>query len=593
MDSKSKAFLLGLGFFCLVVGGTFGQDQKVADSLTIIYEQDILRDTLQLELLRDLAFYESKDLQKGLAYAEELIRLSEEQNNALYQYRGYLQKGTKKRLLGDLEEALDAFFKSLEIAREVGYAQGEGTALSSIADIYSITDNHINAILYYRQAIDKLRTTDDSISLASALLNAGDEFVKRQDFDSAFLYFEESGLIFEKANYLIGKAYNLGNIGMVYANVGNKTLAENSMNEAIRILEDLEDYYPICTYLIYISDIFLEKGDESTALSYAKRSLDLGQIYGLKEQIRDANLKLSEIHELTGNTEESFRYYKDYITYRDSLSNVAVVQNMANLRTDFEVSQKQIEVDLLNQEKKNQRNILISLVIIMILGAIILGTLYWYFTKIKKEKKRSETLLLNILPSETAKELKLKGKVDAEKFNAITVLFSDFVDFSKQSELIEPEKLVKGIDFYFKGFDEIITKYGLEKIKTIGDSYMCASGLPTPNKDHALNMVMAAKAMVEFVEKVKNFNNGLPHFEMRIGIHSGPVVAGIVGIKKWQFDIWGNTVNIASRMESASLPGRINLSETTYEEIKEHYPCEYRGEIQVKNGGTFKMYFLT
>lgn len=593
MDSKPKAFLLGLGFFCLVVGGTFGQDQRVADSLTIIYEQDILRDTLQLELLRDLAFYEGKDLQKGLAYAEELIRLSEEQNHPLYQYRGYLQKGNKKRLLGDLEEALDAIFKSLEIAREVGYAQGEGTALSAIADIYSITDNHTNAILYYRQAIDKLRTTNDSISLAAALLNAGDEFVKRQDFDSAFLYFEESGLIFEKANYLIGKAYNLGNIGMVYANVGNKTLAESSMNEAIRILEELEDYYPICTYLIYISEIFMEKGDESTALDYAKRSLDLGQIYGLKEQIRDANLKLSEIYGLTGNTEESFRYYKDYITYRDSLSNVAVVQNMANLRTDFEVSQKQIEVDLLNQEKKNQRNLLISLVIIMILGAIILGTLYWYFTKIKKEKKRSESLLLNILPSETAKELKLNGKVDAEKFNSITVLFSDFVDFSKQSELIEPEKLVKGIDFYFKGFDEIITKYGLEKIKTIGDSYMCASGLPTPNKDHALNMVKAAEEMVKFVESVKNLKNELPHFEMRIGIHSGPVVAGIVGIKKWQFDIWGNTVNIASRMESASLPGRINLSETTYLEIKEHYPCEYRGEIQVKNGGTFKMYFLS
>jgi tetratricopeptide (TPR) repeat protein len=146
MDSKSKAFLIGIGFFCFLVEITFGQDQKVADSLSIIYEKDILRDTLQLELLRDLAFYEGKDLQKGLAYAEELIRLAEEQNNALYQYRGYLQKGNKKRLLGDLEEALDAFFKSLEIAREVGYAQGEGTALSAIADIYSITDNHINAI---------------------------------------------------------------------------------------------------------------------------------------------------------------------------------------------------------------------------------------------------------------------------------------------------------------------------------------------------------------------------------------------------------------------------------------------------------------
>ena len=593
MHSNSKAFLIGMGFFYFLTGNAFGQDQKVADSLVLIYEQNILKDTLQLELLRNLAFNEGRDLQKGLQYADELIRLSKGQNNAIYLYRGFLQKGNKKRLLGDLEEALDAFFKCLETARQIGYSQGVGTALSSIADIYSITEDHVNAMLYYRQAIDLLRTTDDSISLAAALMNTGDELLKRQEFDSALVYFEESGLIFENTDYLIGKAYNLGNMGMVYANLGKNDLAESNINEAIRILEELEDFYPISIYLIYMADIYMEKGNESTALNYAKRSLDLGRIHGLKEQISDANLKLSEYYERAGNMEESFRYYKDHIAYRDSVSNVETVQKLANLRTDFEVSQKQIEVDLLNQEKKNQRNVLISLVIIMILGAILLGTLYWYYNKIQKEKMRTESLLLNILPAETAKELKQYGKVDAVKSDSVTVLFSDFVDFSKQSELMEPERLVRGIDFYFKGFDEIITKYGLEKIKTIGDSYMCASGLPTPNKDHALNMVKAAKEMVEFVKISKNLENGLPHFEMRIGIHSGPVVAGIVGIKKWQYDIWGNTVNIASRMESASKSGKINLSETTYQEIKEHFPCEYRGEIEVKNGGSFKMYFLS
>lgn len=582
-----------IGFFCFLIRSSLGQDQKVADSLVRIYEQDILKDTLKLELLRNLAFNEGRDLQKGLRYAEELIRLSQEQNNNLYLYRGYLQKGNKKRLMGDLEEALDAFFKSADAARLVNFPEGEGTAFGAIADIYSISENHVNAMLYYHKSIDILRAAKDSVSLAAALMNAGDEFLHRQKFDSALVYFEESGLIFEKTDYLIGKAYNLGNMGMVYANLGKNDLAESNINEAIRILEEVEDFYPISIYLIYMADIYMEKGDQITALSYAKRSLDLGQVYGLKEQISGANLKLSELYEKSGNIDESFRYYKDHIAYRDSVSNVATVQNLANLRTDFEVSQKQIEVDLLNQEKRNQRNVLISLIIIMTLGAIILAILFWYYKKIQKEKKRSETLLLNILPSETAKELKLNGKVNAVKSNFVTVMFTDFVDFSKQSELIEPEKLVKGIDFYFKGFDEIITKHGLEKIKTIGDSYMCASGIPTPNKDHALNMVLAAKEMIELVEKVKNLNNELPHFEMRIGIHSGPVIAGIVGIKKWQYDIWGNTVNIASRMESASKPGKINISETTYQEIKDHFPCEFRGEIQVKNGGSFKMYFLT
>ena len=183
-------------------------------------------------------------------------------------------------------------------------------------------------------------------------------------------------------------------------------------------------------------------------------------------------------------------------------------------------------------------------------------------------------------------------KVDAVKAEKVTVLFTDFVEFSMLAKDIEPEKLVESIDFYFKGFDEIINKYGLEKIKTIGDSYMCAGGIPTPNENHAINMAKAAKEMMVLVEKAKSKDNGLPHFEIRIGIHSGPVVAGIVGIKKWQYDIWGDTVNIASRMESASIPGKINISETTYDLIKNDFSCEFRGKIDVKNRGSFKMYFL-
>jgi class 3 adenylate cyclase len=236
---------------------------------------------------------------------------------------------------------------------------------------------------------------------------------------------------------------------------------------------------------------------------------------------------------------------------------------------------------------------MISLFIILGLGLVLLGTLYWYYKNISREKKRSESLLLNILPAETAKELKQHGKVEAVKFDEVTVLFTDFVQFTKVAEQTEPEQLVKSIDYYFKGFDEITTKYGLEKIKTVGDSYMCACGLPTLNPSHAKNVIHAAKEMIELVRSELNAADGLNHFEVRVGIHTGPVVAGIVGIKKWQYDIWGDTVNIASRMESMSLPGRINLSETTYNEVKDEFPCEYRGEIEVKNRGPMKMYFLS
>lgn len=592
MSVKPKAYYLLIGFFCFINQNVSGQDQKVADSLASIYKNNIVEDTAKLELLRNLAFNESKDLNLAVQYAEELISLSTRLENNLYLYRGYLQKGNKKRLLGNLEEALDAYFKSVDAARNARFIKGEGIVYGAIADIYSVSHNHANAMLYYHKAISIMRQSKDSIELASLISNAGDEFLNNKMYDSALLHFKESGIIFEKVKYLTGKAYSLGNMGMVYANIGQSILAEKNINEAIRILEEAGDYYPICVYLISMCDIYLEKGNDPTALNYALRSLKLAQQYGLKEQISDANLKLSELYERAGNLSESYQYYKDHIAYRDSVNNIQSVHQMADLRTDFEVAQKQVEVDLLNQEKLNQRIIVLSLVVILGLTTVILGTLYWYYRTISKEKKRSESLLLNILPAETAKELKLKGKVEAVKFDEVTVLFTDFVEFSKLAEHIEPEQLVKSIDFYFKGFDEITTKYGLEKIKTIGDSYMCACGLPTSNKTHARNVINAAKEMVELVGSARNAQDGLSHFDVRIGVHTGPVVAGIVGIKKWQYDIWGDTVNIASRMESKSEPGRINLSETTYHEIKDEFPCEFRGEIEVKNHGSLKMYFL-
>ena len=584
-----KAYF-SISFFLFLALTVTAQDQKIADSLALIYKSDTVRGKAKMELLRNLAFNETKNLDQAIKYAEELIVLAKSLGDDLYLYRGYLQKGNKVKSKGFLDEALEAYFNSLKSAQNAEYNAGIGSAYGAIADIYSVSGNHNNAMLYYNKAIATLRTGTDSISLASAISNAGDEYLNHKSYDSALMYFKESEKIFEKIDYGTGKGFSLGNIGMVYANTGNNKLAESNINEAIRILEELEDYYPICVYLISMSDIYLQKGDKQAALNYALRSLDLAKKYGLKEQISDANLKLSELH--AHNPEESFKYYKEHIIFRDSVNDINSVQKMADLRTDFEVSQKQVQVDLLNQRTRNQKLINLSLFIIVGLGAIILGTLYWYYKAIQKEKKVSESLLLNILPSETAQELKQNGKVESVKFDQVTVLFTDFVQFTRVAEHVDPEQLVRSIDFYFKKFDEIAHRHDLEKIKTVGDSYMCAGGLPTVSRTHAKNVIRAAREMNEFVQSELNSQDGLNHFDIRIGIHTGPVVAGIVGLKKWQYDIWGDTVNIASRMESNSKPGKINLSESTYHHIKDEFQCEYRGEIEVKNHGSMKMYFL-
>jgi adenylate cyclase len=585
----------------------FAQNQKVADSLVKIYQKNKLGNSEKLELLRNLSFNEVNNLELSLKYADELIALSKLEKNYLYLHRGYYQKGNKNRLAGDLNNALNAFFKSGEAAIKAKFITGEGVAYMAIADVYSTMGNSDNAEIYYAKSINLLRKTNDSISLASALLNAGDEYSKNKEYNLALKYFEESSIIFDKVDYLIGTAYNLGNIGMVYAKQGNNGLAKVYISKAIQILEKLKDYYAISEYLIYMSDIYLTQNDWLTSLSYAKRSLDLAQKYGLKEQISNSNLKISELYQKAGNDRESFTYYKNYITYRDSVTNLKSVQQMADIRTNYEVSQKQVEVDLLEKDseiqklkEKKQQNIIYATAISLFLIVIITIGFYrrYKFVKrtnsiIEEEKNRSNTLLLNILPEETALELKKNGKVLAKKFESVTVLFTDFERFTHYAEKLSPEKLVESIDFYFSKFDAIMEKYNLEKIKTVGDAYMCAGGLPFPTGDHAYKMVLAALEIARFVDASKELNaQNQTRFKIRIGINTGPIVAGVVGIKKFSYDIWGDTVNIASRMESNSEPGKINISEYTYQIIKNDFECEYRGEIEVKNKGMMKMYFV-
>lgn len=211
-----------------------------------------------------------------------------------------------------------------------------------------------------------------------------------------------------------------------------------------------------------------------------------------------------------------------------------------------------------------------------------------------KQRKRSDELLLNILPEEIAEELKETGGAKAKHIDQVTVLFTDMKDFTLLSEQLTPEQLVAEINECFTAFDKIVGKYGLEKIKTIGDSYMAAGGLPTPNLTHAKDVVKCAIDIVNFMKALneRKKQECKIAFDLRIGIHTGPVVAGIVGLKKFAYDIWGNTVNIASRMEKAGEVGKINISKATFEYVRDEFTCMYRGKIEAKNIGMIDMYFV-
>ena len=210
------------------------------------------------------------------------------------------------------------------------------------------------------------------------------------------------------------------------------------------------------------------------------------------------------------------------------------------------------------------------------------------------EKDKADKLLLNILPLETAEELKAKGKATARKYRMTSIMFTDFKSFTQIAEEIKPEDLVEELDNYFRKFDEIIEKYDVEKIKTIGDAYMCAGGIPIRNKSNPIDVILAGLEIQRFMVSYTKLKaaKGEKGWELRIGIHTGSVVAGVIGSKRFAYDIWGDSVNIASRIEAACAVGKVNISGVTYELIKEFFTCEYRGEIKAKNKGKIAMYYV-
>lgn len=283
------------------------------------------------------------------------------------------------------------------------------------------------------------------------------------------------------------------------------------------------------------------------------------------------------------------------------LSAMYKLQVASDKKEELGKMEQQMKEAIADKEIEKQKLIkdvsIAGLALVLIFSALLYNR-FRLITKqkiiIETEKKRSDELLLNILPIDVAEELKTKGKAEAKQFDEVTVMFTDFKGFTQISEKLTPAELVTEIDTCFKAFDAIVEKYHIEKIKTMGDSYMCVGGMPRPDADHARSIVRAALEIQHFMSlhNAERRKAGKVVFEMRIGINSGSVVAGIVGAKKFAYDIWGDTVNIASRMESSGVEGKINISGATYELVKNHITCTPRGKVHAKNKGEIDMYFV-
>lgn len=500
---------------------------------------------------------------------------------------------------GDDANALDYYLKSLKIAEEMKDTLRIVTNCINIGAVYfnkKATKNQAQE--FYLRALPLSELIKDNNAFGTVSVNLGEIYLEKNSLDSALLFFEKSLVAYEGSE---NAPYTLNNIGKVYRRKGDFKKALEYQMKAYDYAKKLDAKNDMAISLLGLGTSYRDKGDLVLALESYHKAEEIAISIGSDYQVKDAYEGLAATYALIKDFSNAYKYQTLLVGIKDKLFDLDIEKKLGTLQFKFDIDKKTSEISLLTKDKEIQeqelrrqkivRNGFIGGFTIVLLFA---GVFLSQRNKIAKEKKRSDELLLNILPEETAEELKATGTAKAKSFDLVTVMFTDFKNFTQASEKLSAEELVAEINECYSEFDRIITKYDLEKIKTIGDSYMCAGGLPVPSLTHAEDIVRAGLEMQAFIAKNKAKRIALdqPFFELRLGIHTGPVVAGIVGIKKFAYDIWGDTVNTASRMESSGEIGKVNISGFTYEIIKDKFECVHRGKIQAKNKGEIDMYFV-
>ena len=500
--------------------------------------------------------------------------------------------------------ALKHHLESLRLAEKTGNELRIFFALNNMAGIYAEKQGTWDKALdYLSRAYPIAEKVGDKASAALVLGNIGAIYFRKGDNKKALEYYEKC----LQASSLEHAAYAYNGLGKIYVKEGNIDKAYSYHTKAYELSQKLNETH-LVESLQGIAATFIAKKKYLPALDYLKKAEGLALSEKSNPALKELYERLASTYAAMGNYSKAFEYQQQLGIVKDSLFNETVQKKLNSLQFEFDLQKKEGEISLLTKDKalqdveiERQRFVKNAFAVGLVLIFVILFILYRdnrVKVRINKvldsQKVQIEHLLLNILPVEVAKELQSTGNATPKSYENVSVLFTDFKGFTTIADSLSPHELVLELNKCFIAFDTIIEKYGLEKIKTIGDSYMCAGGLPTPSNNHHYNIVKAAMEIQAYVfdnnEKRKSL--GLPLWEIRVGINNGPVVAGVVGHKKYAYDIWGSTVNIASRMESSGVPGQVNISAATYDKIKDRFVCIYRGKIHAKNAGEIDMYLV-
>jgi adenylate cyclase len=489
--------------------------------------------------------------------------------------------------LGDYPRALDHYQTALRMAQQMGRADNGAALLTNIGKIYTLQEQPDTAITYFERAVVASKGSIYPQAGCSPLGSIAGIEIERKNYQKALKTCQD-GLELTRGGLFPNEASSLySTMAIAYQEMGDLDQAMHYGQLALTAGRRGSDVSTLAILMVHLSRTWIAKGRDDKALELANEAKAL-----CASTVVDMNVRnwvawlLSEIYGRTGPAEKALKYYREYMALNDSVHSADIRRKIAlmDLRKQEMADSLRAEEARHLQELAHQKEMAAEtnrkrLYMFGGIGVLLVAGGLWSRLRhtrrskrtIEKEKDRSDSLLLNILPSEVAEELKNKGEAQARDIDNVSILFTDFKGFTQMSEQLTAQELVAEINTCFKAFDGIIEKHGVEKIKTIGDAYMAAGGLPVPTEHSARNTVLAALEMQAFMKRytAERLAQDKPAFTMRLGIHTGPVVAGIVGVKKFQYDIWGDTVNIASRMESSGEVGQVNISEATYALVKD------------------------
>ena len=501
--------------------------------------------------------------------------------------------------VGEDTRSIEYHLRSLKVSEEINDRMRIATSMNNIGGVYSNNPGTVDkALEYYLKALPIFEEIKYDYGVGTICANIGEIYVGRNQYNQAQKYLEASMKAYEGS---IDATFPLSLLAEIRTKQRDFVGALSYHKQAIGIAEKMDAKLELTQALLGLASTQAMQGKVWDAVSAYTRAESIGEEVNARKEMKIAYEELSKAYASMGDFENAYFYEKRFSAIKDTLFNNDEVNKIQQMQFNFDMDKKETEIKVQDVTIQRQKILNYAAAItgfLLILLVIGMYNRYIYTRKtnkiIKDERDRSKELLLNILPEETARELEIHGHAKTHFYENVTVLFTDFKGFSTIAGKLSPQDLVAELNDYFVAFDEIVGQHNLEKIKTIGDAYMCAGGIPTINTTHPHEAVAAGIAMQKFIRMRNKVlkEKGLEGWELRVGIHSGPVVAGVVGKKKYAYDIWGDTVNVASRMESNGEPGKVNISASTYSQVKDLYACMHRGKIAAKNIGEIDMYFI-